>query len=350
MSLEPENIMPVPYQPGKPLELQVLRNTCGDPLFSQSTTAVISKMLSMTMSPVMQVTVTTKSGSTIPAVLKLYDRRFGTDLRDHRNKHVPYTSADEVVFQSLIQRGDMDRILQELDEEKKTNIIPPQPWHLLDDVPEGRAKYEVALWQNCVENFDCETEAYARLESFQGKLIPRLYAHVRLALPDSEVSQGTIASDNLLEQSKLARYNEVKGIILELVPGYDLVDLATSPLAPSDRETWTSIVQAAIDAAHDINKHGIILDDCQPRNVLVDCRSQSPFIIDLAQCSFKDKLIEVWKDYEEAEDWDAVYWEFIEQCDNSRAIGGLMTTRLLRTKGFKPDLKYPDCAQVLEVR
>ncbi|RYP81175.1 hypothetical protein DL769_002123 [Monosporascus sp. CRB-8-3] len=349
MPLRSNNITPVPYQPGKSLELEVLESYCCNPPFPQLVTAVISNTFTMTMSPVMDVTINTKSGSNVHAVLKLYDRRFGTELRSVRGKYVPHRFGDEAVFQSFVRRGRIEPILRELEEEKKTELIAPQAWYHLDGTPEGRAKYEAALWQECNDYFDCETEAYSRLKDLQGRSIPHLYAHVRLALPSSEVSQ------DLRQQSQLARYLEVKGILLELIPGYRLWDLATSPLAPSDPEMWPGIVQSAVDAAHDINRRGILMDDCGPRNVLVDKRSQSPFIIDLAQCCFKDKLIEAWKnteesDEEEVQDWDpdVEYWQRVLQYDNPGAIGAVMTTRLLNAKGFKLDIKYTDCNKIID--
>ncbi|RYP24227.1 hypothetical protein DL765_000722 [Monosporascus sp. GIB2] len=115
----------------------------------------------MAMSPVMDVTMDTRSCSDIRAVPKL----------------------DEAVFQSFL--GTSSTALRE-----------------------GRAKYEAALWQECNGYFDCETEAYALLKDLQGRLIPRLYARVCLALPIPAVPQ------DLLQQPQLAHYLEVKGILL----------------------------------------------------------------------------------------------------------------------------------------
>ncbi|KAF8202518.1 hypothetical protein BJ912DRAFT_842750 [Pholiota molesta] len=338
MPLRSSNATPVPYQAGKSLQLQVLRSCCDLP-FSQSVTAVISKTFDITMSPVMDVTIHTESGAHIRAVLKLYDRRFGTDLRSIRREHAPHTAADEAVFQSFVREGKMGPFLRELEEGKKTALIAPKASHLRDGTPEGSAKYEAALWQQCNDHFDCETEAYARLGDLQGRSIPRMYAHVCLAPQSADAPP----------EPQTARYLEVKGVLLELIPGYNLWDLPTSPLAPADPETWPDIVQSAVDAAHDINRRGVIMQDCGPRNVVVDERAQTPFIIDLAQCCFRDKMIEAWEEAgeasgEEDEDWDpdVEYWERVMGFDNPGAIGAVMTTILLQTKGMKLDIKYPD--------
>ncbi|KAF4983728.1 hypothetical protein FZEAL_944 [Fusarium zealandicum] len=337
MSLESSYTTPVPYQPGTSLEIEVLEDCHCNLPFPRTFTAFISEMFSMTMSPVLDVTINTKSNSDFRAVLKLYDRRFGTTLRRILGKHKPHTPADEAVFQSFIQRGDIVPILHELEEERKTALIGPEAWHHVDDTPEGRARYEASLWQECNEHFDTETKAYARLKDLQGKSIPRMYAHVRVMVPNPDEP-----------------YSEIKGILLEVIPGYKLWDLSTSPLAPSDPKLWSGIVQSAVDAAHDINKRGIIMNDCGPRNVVVDKNSQCPFIIDLAHCGFKDRLIEEWTRAEEEgegeQDWvpEVEYWVSVRGCDNSGAIGAVMTTRVLRENGWKLDIRYPDCERMID--
>lgn len=145
MPLRSNNTTSVPYQPGNSLQLQVIRSCCNLP-FSQSLTAVISKTFEITMSPVMDVTINTKSGPHVRAVLKLYDRRFGPDLQNIRGEHAPHIAADEAVFQSFVRRGKMGPFLREPEEEKKTTLVSPKAWHLHDGTPEGSVKYEAALW------------------------------------------------------------------------------------------------------------------------------------------------------------------------------------------------------------
>ena len=233
------------------------------------------------------------------------------------------------------------------------NVIPRLAHHFLDGTPEGSAKYEAALWQECNKYFDCETKVYAWLGDLQGRLIPRMYAYVRIVQRSSYVSQDLL-------QSQMARSFEVKGIILEFIPGYDLRDISTSPLAPPSHK-WSGIVQSAVDAVHEINRRGLIMDDCAPRNVIIDQRSQRPFIIDLAQCSCKDEIIEEsekiseWDEAETGEsseedgvwDPDVEYWEQVIGADNPGAIGAVMAQRLLRDNGIKLNIKYPDVEKLL---
>jgi hypothetical protein len=166
----------------------------------------------MTMSPVMEIVTNTSSGSEFRAVLKLYDRRFGRDHREIRGQHAPHTTADEVAFQSFVRRGKMEPFLRALKHDKATEDVAPVPWQYYDDTPEGKAMFEAALLQECIEQFECETEAYARwLSDLQGKLIPRMYAHVYIA------PSGPGVPADLL-QSQTAFYFEVRGVLLEGKP------------------------------------------------------------------------------------------------------------------------------------
>jgi hypothetical protein len=117
---------PVPYRPGKLLQLQVLKNFHNPPLL-QSATAIIHQIFAITMSPVLNVTIETKPGSHIRAVLKLYDRRFGTDRWDVLGKHLPHTAVHEAAFQSFVQQGKIEPFLREMKEENKTEPFPGKP-------------------------------------------------------------------------------------------------------------------------------------------------------------------------------------------------------------------------------
>ncbi|KAL2126374.1 hypothetical protein VTI74DRAFT_1092 [Chaetomium olivicolor] len=338
------NVTPVPYQPGRPLQLQILRR-CGDLSLSQSITARILKVLSMTMSPVMEVSIKTRSGSEFRAVLKLYDRRFGRNFREIRGKHAPHTAADEVAFRSFVRQGKMAPFLRMLEHDKKTADIALRSYRYYDSTAEGKAKFEAAMWQECIEHFECETEAYARLRDLQGKLIPHMYAHVCIAPSDLGVPADLL-------QSQTAPYFEVRGVLLEVIDGYRLWDIATSQGAPADPKQWPAIIQAAADAAHMINKRGVLMEDCAPRNVIVETRLQKPFIIDLAQCLFKDKMVRRWLENgyaDDDDDWDPEeeYWERARQHSNPAAIGVVMRTRLLQQKGMKLDIKFPDYEKIM---
>lgn len=324
------------------MKLQVLRDF-GHLALSELATATIRNVFSITMSPVMDVAITTTSGSEARAVLKLYDRRFGTDLRQVRYEDAPLTVEDDDIYSSSVRRAEIDGIVAELDEEKRTEDVIFSAWHYLDGTAHGRAKYETALWRETNEQFDCETEAYERLSNIQHKSIPQMYAHVRVIT--------NLPTDALQLQD--SKYFEVKGILLEYIPSYNLTNIAVSPMAP-DPEDWQRIVQSAVDIARDFNMRGIIVMDCQPRNVIVDERTQMPFLIDLAQCVFKDKLFKSlptssWWD-PETEEWEYEheFWKMVSFYGNHRAIGAVMDKKLQETKGIKLDLRYPSYIKTMD--
>ncbi|KAK3304587.1 uncharacterized protein B0T15DRAFT_568372 [Chaetomium strumarium] len=345
----------LPYREGMSLRLQVLRSFGDWPFSGQSilSKTLIAGIYSVTRSSVLNFVLfgNAESGSRPPlqAVLKLYDRRFGTRLRDYRYRHVPHTAEREAAYHSFVRQGKMGAFLRELDEkEKETNLIMPA-WHFLDDCgpenSENSAKYEAIMWRECESNFNRETEAYERLKDVQGTTIPRMYAHVRLVLQDPDMPQ------DLLGSPDTARYFEVKGVLLQFIPGHTLSQLHTSPLALLEPEKWQAIIQAAVDAVHEIDKRGVLNMSVAPHNVVVNSRTQTPYIVDFGNCDFKDRMIKLWKEsgrMDDDDDEEIEYWERVVTQNNGQAIGGAMAARLQRAHGVKLDIKYPDCAMILK--
>ncbi|KAH6848316.1 hypothetical protein B0I37DRAFT_161172 [Chaetomium sp. MPI-CAGE-AT-0009] len=320
---------------------------------------------SITMSPVLNIVLFSgmdESGRRFrfQAVLKLYDRRFGEHLRRYRGEHVPHTTERELAFQSFVRRGMMDRFLRRGEEDPEGEEAQRRGGEKLEDPISARsrsppynecldsepdAEFEAAVWEECEKNFNCETQAYERLKDLQGKLMPRMYAHVRLVSPIPNVPQ------DLLDSPDTARYFEVKGVILEHIPGYPLSELPTSRLAPSDTQLWPGIVQAAVDAVHEIDSRGVLNKNCAPYNIVVNSRSQTPFVVDFASCDFKEQLIQRWKDIgwmDDDDDPDIEYWEAVVTANNEGAIGAVMTARLRQMKGLELNLQYPNSQKILE--
>jgi len=316
---------------------------------SQRVAITIHNVLSMTMSPVLDVAIPTGHGSSVRCVLKLYDRRFGTSLRDDYCYHyVPHTQAKEAAFQAFVRQGGMPAFLHGLNVADEAQDVPPLPRRFLDGTSEGGAKYEAAVWRQCNEHFKCETEAYRRLGDLQGKSIPRTLAAVRLVADKSENN----TPKDIPQEG--ASYFEVWGILLERISGYNLEDLTTSPEAPpvGDLARWQQIIQSTVNLTHDINQRGVIMRDCAPRNVVVDRHSQKPRIIDFAQCRFRDKMVRSWHEWgwhEEDETWDpdVEYWEQVDAAGNPRATGAPMVQRVQKAAGVRLPVTYPDCSSII---
>ncbi len=101
------------------------------------------------------------------------------------------------------------------------------------------------------------------------------------------------------------------------------------------------------------------MEDCSPRNVVVDKESQAPFVIDFAQCNFKDKMIAMWEALpessgEEGEEEDdsfdpeLEYWDRVRGADNPGAIGSVMATRVRQEKGIDLEIQYPDIYSIID--
>jgi hypothetical protein len=123
-------------------------------------------------------------------------------------------------------------------------------------------------------------------------------------------------------------------------------------------------VQSAVDAAHEINLRGILMQDCKPRNVVVDQSSQAPFIIDFADCTFRDEMMQGWDEYreqwisqwpEDADEADEAldpdpeiqFWKNVCCVNNPADIGLVMTTILRNQKGMTLDVKLHDHQKII---
>lgn len=343
-----------PYVEGASLQLEIMQNYQDLPL-PQVTSASIIKILDVTMSSVVRVILRLDSGEPFEAVLKLFDRRFGEYLRSNGRVHWPYMRRSEDAFDSFVRRNVMDCFITKLLQEREKALFKKPPHHFIhdddDDDDDGENemnRYEAALWQECEDMFDCEVKSYEHLKDFQGTGIPRLLASVHLVGESS-----TIPSDLVNEPA--AKYWDVKGILLQYIPGINLMNLDSSSI---DVKEWESLIQRSVDLAHEINKSGLVMEDCSPRNVIVHQQSQQPFFIDFAQCWLKHEMRISWetssnpggeeeeKDEKGKEEdgfiLDDEYWDRAGTTGNPGAIGAVMTTRLKREKGVEITIQYPD--------
>ncbi|KAF5966167.1 hypothetical protein FBULB1_11796 [Fusarium bulbicola] len=322
---------PPGYHVGDVLQLQILQ-TNTDVLPQNDTVSVtISELITCTMSPVVRVNFDTGC-----AILKLYDRRFGSSFRGSYGKNIPYCDQAQAAFHSFLQRGAMGPFLKELDDELSSpDVTVPRYASQLRDEPDGVAKFEAALWRNANNGFKTETEAYTRMQDLQGVLIPKLYAVVHVVT----------AKENTQQYNE---YLDIHGILLEPIAGCSLRDLITAPpYAPTTKEEWSSIVQCAVDSVHEINKRGIVLGDSAPCNVVVGQTSHHVFFVDFAGCFFRDTMFYDWE--KEAEGWDAAaeYCEVVRTHNNPAAIGLPMVRRVRKKFGWNLDIIYPESDDML---
>ncbi|KLO83813.1 uncharacterized protein LW93_597 [Fusarium fujikuroi] len=271
------------YNVGDVLKLQILQSN-NDVLPQYEEVSVeITEFITCTMATVVRVKF--DKGC---AVLKLYDRRFGNGLRDCGYENIPYCEEAKAAFHGFLKRGAMGPFLKEMDEEDSTSDLLARTASQIRAEPDGVARFEALLWRYTDKHYKTETEAYMRMQDLQGVLIPRFYAAVLVATGKKNTRKNS--------------YFGIHGILLESIEGHSLDEFISKPCAPTTEQEWLSIVQHAVDSVHEINKRGIILDDSAPRNVVVDRTSHQVFLIDFAQCFFKDTVFNTWEWDTDAED------------------------------------------------
>lgn len=228
-------------------------------------------------------------------ILKLYDRRFATGLREDQ-KIQPWTFEIEQEYQQTILDGRVSEFIKSLhsedDEDEKEE---EEPWNAAQD--------EAYLFDYMQRLYEAEYEVYQRLEDIQGRDIPRFLGRVKMPGNDS---QSTTVSE----------YVDCPGILLQYIEGVPLSDLAS--FAP--KEAWQEICEDAIRIVNLLGDRGILNEDVKPWNFIVRKESDinfKVFMIDFALCNFREE-------YEDEEDW----LESKAMEDEEGAVGCVMESRL----------------------
>ncbi|KAH7175060.1 uncharacterized protein B0J16DRAFT_388886 [Fusarium flagelliforme] len=335
------------YQAGASLNLQVLDTPKSFMLQSVSNLSVkIEKVLSVTMAPVMLVTFDTPATCDTPggnkrAVLKLFDRRFGSSLRrDPEGQHIPCRVEDEEAFKAFVLREQPVPFLRSKEERMKEeeevellSFLGASAWLDEPEEPEAQAKFELELWHESCEFHQTEVRAYNHLQDLQGVVIPRMFASVRIPRESGN--------------SRVDYFFSPYGILLEYIDGPNLFDHYDEMASPAGLE---ELVQRAVDGAYQINERGLILNDSSPRNVAVDKQLNKPYIIDLAQCNFKEDFMkeELDEDLEEGTTHEDAWLALVYSDHNPSSIGTVMKRRLERDHGIEIEVVFPDMKKVLE--
>lgn len=309
--------MPALYFPGRTVDLVTLSG--------EKRVVTITRILSITMSPVLEVQIRTPSESQT-AILKLFDRRFG----EPRERH-PYNHAAEIAWQDCVRSGLAEELLTDLrhhDDMIKKKRLKNDDEDADDDDDDDDdvdvededdpKEHEAVIYHDTQKYYINEIRAYTKLESLQGKRIPRFL--------------GSVIDNSPQRPADLpAVYFQVKGILLEYIPSFTLSDMISH--IPKQPHVWTSIVESAIRVVIEVNRAGVVHFDCQPRNVLVARTGQGsyrPFLIDFAQCAFRE-------DHRDTPDMfdERGFGYLTRSSDNNGAIAVLMIQRVARTTPYQ---------------
>lgn len=302
--------------------------------------ATITRVISTTMATVLEVTYIDDLGTaTEKAVLKLFDRRFGSLLRrvralseSRQRQYLPTTSGAEKAFRNYVRSGKASKLWDEIDADQQQMVtVPLLPEQYYEPTEEGLARYEGALQHMCLFFFSSEIAVYGKLAHMQGDCIPRMLAHVHLS---SALSLDMV--DKVEEKDEDSPFLRVNGVLLEYVSGMPLSELEDCPPLP-DRGVWGSILQEVANTVERINLARVVMRNCRPGNVLLRPKTWQPVFLDFAQAfvgGFGD---------EEADFGLSVF-----QFNNPRDLLWSLVCSIKEKSDVVIDLSYPDYAPLVE--
>lgn len=225
-------------------------------------------------------------------VLKVFDRRFATQLRNDE-KLQPWTIDVEKNYHQVVRDGGAENFIAALNSEGDQ---PEEPW----DGPQE----EAYLHDRLIDLYKTEVKVYKALKDLQGKEIPDLLATVLIPGFDPDVPEPVTRG--------------FPGILLQCIEGFPLTEIADH--AP--KEIWQSVCDDAIRILHSMGDWGVLNEDVKTRSFIVSLHptQQSGFkvtMIDFALCKFREE----YKDEQEWSESKAIQEE-------EEAIGRIMQDKL----------------------
>ncbi|KAF2659114.1 hypothetical protein K491DRAFT_755570 [Lophiostoma macrostomum CBS 122681] len=222
-------------------------------------------------------------------VLKVFDRRFATQLR-RDSKAKSWTPEVEKRYHQFASTGGLSRLIPYISQ-KETD----EDWSETDERWD-QAQLETYLQYRSLKLYKTEKEVYGILHAFQGKDIPYLYANVNIKTatgPDYE------------------NY-DCPGILMEYVQGFPLTDIER--YAP--QANWQGICERAIRIVNQIGEKGIRNEDVKTRSFIIKSNGKVA-MIDFASCVVR-------RPGQSKEDWEE--WKAMQ--DEEGAVGCTMEKKL----------------------
>ncbi|EUC61265.1 hypothetical protein RSOL_389780, partial [Rhizoctonia solani AG-3 Rhs1AP] len=283
MSDTPTIRIPCPYALGATFSLQISPPQ-GEPFVAEA--HVVHVYAPFTMSSVMKVALTSESTGTIlpdEAVLKVYDRRFANDLRDHFDLEPPTYEAEAQYAEYLRS----DRVLHTV----------AQNYEQADQFPDDSPEH-VEIGQQLVAIhsklcFESEKTAYSALSSLQGKHIPMFYGTTRF-----------------LDATLPGLDTTVPGVLVEFIPGTSLFQVDPSSI---DLDAVCSGAVNIVDQYSDLN---VLNRDVRLQIFIVRPSGSEVVMIDFGYCRLR----------REGED-DQVWGQTKRTEDEEGAVGYVVRNR-----------------------
>lgn len=194
-------------------------------------------------------------------VLKLFDRRFATQLR--RDEHAaPWTLDSEIQYRKFIENGGAKELITNMEE--------------AEDVINDRrstVENETYLHYSMQNLYKTEPNAYCVLKQLQGKRIPQLICTLEVPVISG------------LAPQSIQEHTTIPGFLLQHIDGVHLSDL--SVYVPQSH--WQSVCDQALDTINKITGEGVLKMDVKPRNFMV-CKDPKDrfkvFMFDFGLCHF----------------------------------------------------------------
>ncbi|KAJ5091352.1 hypothetical protein NUU61_006222 [Penicillium alfredii] len=241
-------------------------------LFGQPAKATVTGIFEpFTLSCAMLVSVESQSAELNgDKTLKLFDRRFAAECREHEKVEVWVPECENQYHQfDTNDNGDSDG----------HDLTP--------------AECEAYLHHRMQQLYKIEVEAYHAPEDIQGKYVPQFFASVTLPVP---------ASSN---EIPFREWVDIPGILIEYIEGFSLIDLGTC--APP--EVWQRVGDEAIRIVHAISDRGILNEDVQWGSFIVNPnKNYEVRMTDFANCKFRREFgdDEGWRKWQAYRDEDTM--------------------------------------------
>ncbi|ATY59951.1 hypothetical protein A9K55_005727 [Cordyceps militaris] len=229
------------------------------------------------------------------------------------NKIPPWTTDIEDSYVNFLQSDQAASLFDQMTNDEYFKFGKDK-WHDYES--------EALLSKELLAAYNAETAAYEALVGHQGKIVPRLLGKVTFDLPPE-----TPVPSNMLD------HIQVKGILLQYLPGFTLSELDQHVPQPD----WQGVIDEAVRITRTLGDLNILNYDVRPSNFMVVPvvnNEYQVFIIDFGWCRLRQA-------HESDAEWGRAKW----QRDEEGAVGLVMQHRL-REKGY--EYKFEHSLRYLE--
>lgn len=262
---------------------------------------------------------------TSECVLKLYDRRFSTELRYSEASAGPWNPEEETAYKEFIEAGHADEFFFYWDAAKERSTRFTAKY--MDNFDEwSDVKREAYIQWVSTTTFEVEKKAYEQMKDLQGQDVPKLLGEIVLSSSDDahtddgphKVESNEHDNEDDDDDDK-ARFTACPGLLLQHIKGFSLTILSQK----LPREHFQSVVDSALTVLRRIQGCGILNRDVNTRSFIVNPDTHKTMMIDFGMVTFREQA-------DNEREWDQMQNEI----DEEGAIGYVMLTKLKREAGY----------------